>query len=355
MPDLFKACDHNLIIDMQEVLQKFTFTNICKVAFGVDPESMSNLTFVEAFDDAVEIGFSRFMAPLPALWKLQRSLNIGSEKRLKEAVKVINEFAWEVIKSRQEQDGGKNQDLLSRFMSLSSDMEFQDQEHKRKFLRDIIISFVLAGKDSTSTALTWFFWLIAGNPHCGSLIYNEISSAAPLPATDSGARIFSYEELKNFHYLHAALSESMRLFPPVPINSRSTVEDDILPDGTYVRKGWFAEYSAYAMGRMERVWGQDCREFKPERWLDSDGVYQPFDQFRYPVFHCGPRMCLGKQMAYIQMKAIAAAVMHEFEILPVDGGATANKMMNPPYRLTMVLKMRGGLPARLKRRVTSQQ
>lgn len=70
MPDLFKACDHNLIIDMQEVLQKFTFTNLCKVAFGVDPESMSNLTFVEAFDDAVEIGFSRFMAPLPALWKL---------------------------------------------------------------------------------------------------------------------------------------------------------------------------------------------------------------------------------------------------------------------------------------------
>jgi hypothetical protein len=110
MPDLFKACDHNLIIDMQEVLQKFTFTNLCKVAFGVDTESMSNLTFVEAFDDAVEIGFSRFMAPLPALWKLQRSLNIGSEKRLKEAVKVINEFAWEVIKSRQEQDGGKNQD-----------------------------------------------------------------------------------------------------------------------------------------------------------------------------------------------------------------------------------------------------
>lgn len=112
MPDLFEACDHNLIIDMQKVLQTFTFTNICKVAFGVDPESMSNLTFVEAFDDAVEIGFSRFRAPrLPALWKLQRSLNIGSEKRLKEAVKVINEFALAVIKSRQEQDGGKNQDL----------------------------------------------------------------------------------------------------------------------------------------------------------------------------------------------------------------------------------------------------
>ncbi|KAJ6777448.1 hypothetical protein OIU74_001429 [Salix koriyanagi] len=146
MPNLFKACDHGLIIDMQEVLQDFTFTNICKVAFGVDPGSVSSLNFSKAFDDAAEIGFSRFMAPLPALWKLQRSLNIGSEKRLKEAVKVINEFALEVIKSRQEQDGGKNQDLLSRFMVLSSGMEFKDQEHKRMFLRDIIISFVLAAK-----------------------------------------------------------------------------------------------------------------------------------------------------------------------------------------------------------------
>ncbi|CAK7330579.1 unnamed protein product [Dovyalis caffra] len=365
VPNLSKACDQSLTFDLQDVLQKFTFTNICKVAFGVDPEPMSSLPFVRAFDDAVEIGFSRFMAPLPAIWKLQRSLNIGSEKRLKEAAEVINEFAMEVIKSRQEQEkkiedvGGKNQDLLSRFMLLSSDMEFQDEEHRRKFLRDIIISFVLAGKDSTSTALTWFFWLIAGNPRCESLIYNELSLAAPPlgaePVPESRVRIFSYEELKRFHYLHAAVSESMRLFPPVPINSRSTVEDDVLPDGTHVRKGWAADYSAYAMGRMETVWGQDCREFKPERWLDGEGVYQPFDQFRYPVFHCGPRMCLGKQMAYIQMKAIAAAVMYEFEILPVDGGATAEKMMNPPYRLSMVLKMRGGLPVRLKRRVAAQQ
>ncbi|KAJ6315362.1 hypothetical protein OIU78_018784 [Salix suchowensis] len=325
MPNLFKACDHGLIIDMQEVLQDFTFTNICKVAFGVDPGSVSSLNFSKAFDDAAEIGFSRFMAPLPALWKLQRSLNIGSEKRLKEAVKVINEFALEVIKSRQEQDGGKK----SRFAVKIYGVEFWHGIPRSRTQKDVL----------------------ERHNHKLSKYHRPPSP----PATASKARIFSYEELKNFHYLHAALSESMRLFPPVPINSRTTVEDDILPDGTCVKKGWFADYSAYAMGRMERVWGQDCREFKPERWLDRDGVYQPFDQFRYPVFHCGPRMCLGKQMAYIQMKAIAAAVMHEFEILPVDGGATARKMASPPYRLSMVLKMRGGLPVRLKRRVTAQQ
>lgn len=67
----------------------------------------------------------------------------------------------------------------------------------------------------------------------------------------------------------------MRLFPPVPINSRLTVDDDVLPDGTHVGKGWFADYSAYAMGRMEEVWGRDRMEFKPERWLNGDGAFEP--------------------------------------------------------------------------------
>lgn len=175
--------------------------------------------------------------------------------------------------------------------------------------------------------------------------------ATPLDAEAvPAARTFSYDELKKLHYLHAALSESMRLFPPVAINSRLTVNDDVLPDGTPVKKGWFADYSAYAMGRMERVWGQDCREFKPERWLDRDGKYRSFDQFRFPVFHCGPRTCLGKDLAYIQMKAIAAAVMYEFEIVAADGGATSERMMNPPYIVALLLKMTGGFPVRLKRR-----
>lgn len=141
----------------------------------------------------------------------------------------------------------------------------------------------------------------------------------------------------------------MRLFPPVPIDSRLTVNDDLLPDGTHVGKQWFTDYSAYAMERNSKVWGEDCREFKPERWLDHDGVYQPPDQFRYPVFHGGPRMCLGKDMAYVQMKSIVAAVMGEFEVLPINGSATTEKMMEAPYILSLLLKMKGGLLVRLKK------
>lgn len=332
------------------MLQRFSFDNICHVAFGVDPACLaSSSNFAKAFNDAVDISSSRFLSPLPLLWKLKRFLNMGSEKRYKEAIEVINNYAIDIIRSKeQEQEDRENQDLLSRFMLSSLKIEFKDQEHKRKFLRDIVVSFILAGRDTTSTAMTWFFWLISGHPRCARLIHAELSASASAPAKQS--RIFSYDELKKLHYLHAALSESMRLFPPVPINSRLTVDDDVFPDGTRVGKGWFADYSAYAMGRMERVWGEHCREFRPERWLDDDGAFQPSDQNRYPVFHCGPRICLGKEMAYLQMKSVVAAVMYEFDVVAVDGGATAEKMMNPPYTLSLLLKMRGGLPVRLRRR-----
>lgn len=356
IPCLEAACDAGEIIDFQQVLRHFTFDNICSVAFGVDSEDLvGKSSFVEAFDYAVERSSERFMIPVQMVWKLMRFFNIGSERKYREAIKVIDEFAMDVIRFKEkkwEMKEGENdcrsEDLLSRFMGSTLDFGFEDQHEKRKFLRDIVISFILAGKDSTATALTWFFWLMSGHPRCKHLIYKELSSA--VPESKNWLENLKYEELKRSHYLQAALSETLRLFPPVPINSRLTLREDVLPDGARVGKGWFADYSAYAMGRIDRLWGSDCREYKPERWLDSDGVYQPVDQFKFPVFHCGPRMCLGKEMANVQMKAIAAAVMNVFDVEVVDGGGCASRMNDPPYTLSLLLKMKGGLNVRLKRR-----
>lgn len=324
------------------------------MSFGAVTGDSSNSSFVQAFDDAVKICASRFLLPIPMIWKLKRFFNIGSEKRLKEAIRIIDDYAYSIIKSKEDQmDSGdcRNLDLLSRFISSSWDFGLgtvDDRQHKRKLLRDIVISFLLAGTDSTSTALTWFFWLMAGNPRCEKLILAELSAADPKPTTSPAK--FSYDELKGFDYLHAAISESLRLFPPVAIDSRVAVDDDIFPDGTHVRKGWFADYSAYAMGRMDQVWGPDCREYRPERWLDGDGRFKPSDPSRFPVFHGGPRMCLGREMAYVQMKSIAASVMREFEIVAVDGGGCSAKMVDPPYTPSILLKMRGGFPVHVKRR-----
>ncbi|KAJ0478360.1 putative cytochrome P450 [Helianthus annuus] len=332
--------------DLQHVLRKFSFDTICNVVFGADP----CISFVQAFDEAVEHTSNRFISPFQVVWKLKRFFNIGDERKYKETIKTLNQFAMDVIDSKDAQNGCEtDRDLLSRFIVFSLDMGFEDEE-RRNFLRDTIINFVFASKDPTSTALTWFFWLLDGHPHCKHMIHKELSMLTT-SSPDIHPLNLTFDDLKSLNYLHAALSESMRLFPPVPINSRSTVDDDILPDGTYVRKGWFVDYSVYAMGRMESLWGCDCREFKPERWLNDNGVYQQaYDPFGYPVFNGGLRLCMGKDLAYFQMKLVVVAVMHEFEIEVVGGGGTPERMEDPPYSLSLLLNMKNGLPVRVKKR-----
>uniref|UniRef100_A0A0E0JTN8 Cytochrome P450 n=1 Tax=Oryza punctata TaxID=4537 RepID=A0A0E0JTN8_ORYPU len=149
------------------------------------------------------------------------------------------------------------------------------------------------------------------------------------------------------HYLHAAITETMRLYPPVPMAFRVAVEDDVLPDGTVVRAGWSADCSSYAMGRMPQLWGQDCCEFRPERWLDGGGQCVAVDAARYPVFHAGPRSCLGKEMSYVQMKAVAAAVVRRFSVEVVPAAA-ANAP--PLHEMAVTLRMKGGLRVLLRRR-----
>jgi cytochrome P450 len=114
------------------------------------------------------------------------------------------------------------------------------------------------------------------------------------------------------HYLHAAITESMRLYPPASADTHGCKEDDFLPDGAFVGKGWLLTSCAYAMARLESISCEDCGEFTPERWLDEEGAFRPENPFKYLIFHAGPRMCLGKEMANIQMKPIAACVLERF-------------------------------------------
>jgi cytochrome P450 len=352
LPLLDRAQRDGRTLDVQEVLERFALDNICRVAFGDDPACLAeeegmaqrqSAEFMRAFNDAQSAIMARFMSPVKSLWRLKRLLNVEPERRMREAVRTVHGYADRIIRERRARGEAagpaRDDDFLSRFAASG--------EHSDESLRDVVTNFLLAGRDTTSSALTWFFWLVSTRPDVEEKIVREVRAVRRLGSAGAAAPAFSFDELRDMQYLHAAITESMRLYPPVAMDTHSCKEDDFLPDGTFVGKGWLTTYSAFVMGRVEDIWGADCEEFRPERWVGEDGAFRPESPFKYPVFHAGPRMCLGKEMAYIQMKSIAACVLERFSFQFVGGGE------RPGLVLSLTLRMQGGLPMKVVTRTNS--
>ncbi|RZC63966.1 hypothetical protein C5167_025724 [Papaver somniferum] len=344
VPVLSMTAEKNTVLDFQDILQRFAFDYICKISFGYDPSYLSlslekKTEFAVAFEDGTRIMSERIGHIFQLYWKVKRFLNIGSEKRLKQATATIRESARKIVRQKKNELNEKSSlettDLLSRFV--------KDDKLDEDFVIDIVISFILAGQDTSSAALTWFFWLVSCNPQVEKEILKEISQIAEEPG---------YDDIKNMVYIHVSLCESMRLYPPVPYDSKEAAGDDIFPDGTIIKKGDRVSFSVYAMGRMDNLWGLDSNEFKPERWLQKDNAtgklsFVSKDSFAYPVFQAGPRICLGKEMAFLQMKMIVVEVFRRFKVVPA---AVIGNDFVPEFGSYLTSKMKGGFPVKIQKR-----
>ncbi|KAJ6817133.1 alkane hydroxylase MAH1-like [Iris pallida] len=353
VPLLGRLADRDAVVDLQDVFLRLTFDMTCSLVFGVDPGCLSpefpTVPFSRAMDDAMEAVFSRHAVPRPC-WKLMKRLGIGKEKKLAAAWEVMDKFvadSLDIIKSRKEED--KYEGCLL----TSYNIDGTDDQREFKFLRDTMVNFMVAGRDTTAAGLTWFFWLLSKNPTAESRILEELDehlvhrdwSEAQAAQRSSSARPISFdaEGLAKLVYLHAALCEALRLYPPVPFEQKEAARPDVLPSGHRVPAGGKIIFSAYSMGRMEGVWGKDCMEFRPERWISERGRLRHEPSYKFLSFNCGPRTCVGKDVAFTQMKAVVAAVVCNFRVEPVQGQAVEPKH-------SIILHMRNGWKVRIKKK-----
>ncbi|KAM0846192.1 hypothetical protein ACQ4PT_055835 [Festuca glaucescens] len=340
LPILADAVASKAHVDLQDLLLRLTFDNICGLAFGKDPETLAEglpeNEFASAFDRATEATLNRFIFP-ECLWRCKKWLGLGMETTLTRSMAHVDQYLAAVIKTRKLEladAAATHDDLLSRFMRKGS---YSDES-----LQHVALNFILAGRDTSSVALSWFFWLVSTHPAAERRIVAELCAvlAASRGAHDPAlwlAETFTFEELDRLVYLKAALSETLRLYPSVPEDSKHVVADDYLPDGTFVPAGSSITYSIYSAGRMKTVWGEDCLEFRPERWLSEDGTkFVQHDSYRFVAFNAGPRVCLGKDLAYLQMKNIAGSVLLRHRLAVAPGHRVEQKM-------SLTLFMKDGL------------
>ncbi|KAK3194971.1 hypothetical protein Dsin_026281 [Dipteronia sinensis] len=336
-----------LVLDMQEILMRCTLDSIFKVGFGVDlncleGSSKEGTEFMKAFDESNALVYWRYVDPF---WKLKRFFNIGSEASLNKNIKIIDDFVHRLITTKRnlmslQQESNDKEDILSRFLLAS---EKDPEQMNDEYLRDIILNFMLAGKDSSAGTLSWFLYMLCKNPLIQEKLVQEVrdvfdtidQDCANITIDDFVTNLTD-EKLEQMHYLHAALTETLRLYPAVPVDGRCAEMDDILPDGFKVKEGDGVYYMAYAMGRMDYIWGDDAEEFRPERWL-KNGIFQPESPFKFVAFHAGPRICLGKDFAYRQMKIVSIALLAFFRF------KLADETKNVTYKTMFTLHIDGGL------------
>lgn len=363
VPLLGDAADRGAAIDLQDVFLRYTFDNTCSLVFGRNPGCLAvdlpEIPFAKAFDDAVEATLYRHVMPY-TWWKLFRLLKIGKERQFHRAMKPLKEFVDDLIDSKksviakvgESMSEPMSKDLLTSFIRKLSDGN-ATISYSDKFLRDAVMNFVIAGRDTSGVALTWFFWLLSDNPRVEENIVKEISHILLKRRTHSCKDYLDMEktltekELQECVYLQAAFSETLRLYPSVPLDHKGVVMEDVLPDGTCIKPGMRFLYSIYSLGRMENIWGPDCLEFKPERWIgmssDGQAMINHESAYKFAAFNGGPRVCLGKNMAYMQMKAAAAGILRRFQVRVVE-----NHLVVP--KISLILTMKHGLRVILTRR-----
>ncbi|XVF29818.1 hypothetical protein REPUB_Repub16aG0003900 [Reevesia pubescens] len=334
----------------QDLIEKHIFYFSCRMITGCDMGSFQTTSHVNLFSkaiaDACEAIASRYLLP-ESIWKLQKLLGIGKEKRLSEARITLDHLVSEYMAMKRKELSNILRKEDTNFSALDlvliKDELFGDlSEASDKVIRENILSFMLAAHDTASTAISWFFWLLSKHPAVEKRIKEEIQQYLP----ENGEKnwlAYGAKELNKMVYLHAALCETLRLYPPVPFQSRTPLQNDTLPSGHQINQRTRVLISTYAMGRMTSIWGEDCKEFKPERWITDDGAIKYEAAHKFFAFNAGPRICPGKDIGFTLMKATVSAIIHNYDVQVVE-----NQQITP--KLSIILHMSQGLMVKVKNR-----
>jgi len=340
-------------VDLQDILNRFTFDSICIIVFGFDPNWLPNkisdlreISYQKSLIVIEEVLFYRNFIP-SCLWKLQKWFLVGQEKKYKLAQENLDRFLYESVTFAKREEKSKcssseeMDECYFNFVKALMKEGSGNEVVSEKYLRDNALSLLLAGNGTLSSSLSWFFWLVSTHPIVEAKIIQEIKDNCV--SQHENWITSMVESLDKLVYLHGAICESMRLYPAVPFELISAIKSDVLPSGENVSPNTKLIYSLYAMGRMEEIWGEDCMEFKPERWVSERGHIIHVPSYKFIAFNTGPRSCMGKDISFIQMKMVAAALLPKFHIKVVEGHPVTPK-------LSFVLHMKYGLKVKVTKR-----
>jgi cytochrome P450 len=244
------------------------------------------------------------------------------------AMKTLRSRVADVVRERRAAAGPEGADLTRRLIDARDPETSQAMSDER--LVDNVLTFYLAGHETTAKALTWTLYLLARSRQWSQALADEVERVA-------GSEEVTAAHAEKLVITQQVLKESMRLYPPVPIMSRQAIAD-VEIEGHAIRAGTSLLIPIYAVHRHERRW-DDAHAFRPERFSPENEPAIP--RYQYMPFGAGPRVCIGRAFAHLEATAMLATFVRAAEFEPVEGPEPV-----PVARVTLLPK--GGLPLRVR-------
>jgi len=201
-------------------------------------------------------------------------------------------------------------------------------------LADNLLTFVVAGHETTALALTWALWLVGNAPDVEARLLAEVAHVV-------GAGPVEASHIEGLVYAKQVVQEAMRLYPPAPIIPRIAAEEVMLGDER-LTAGTPVYIPVYAVHRHQLIWDHPGA-FDPDRF--APGKARQLHRGAYLPFGAGPRICIGAAFALVEAVAILATLVRAVRFIPITGHEPL-----PTSRLT--LRPDGGMPMRVEPRQT---
>ncbi|MDX1411428.1 MAG: cytochrome P450, partial [Nitrospirales bacterium] len=202
----------------------------------------------------------------------------------------------------------------------------------RQQIRDEIITFFLAGHETTALALSWTWYLLSQHPQVEKQLHEELQ-------TGLGGAAPSYQSLNSLTYCDKVIQEAMRLYPPAYVLGREPIQPYQLR-GFTLPPGSTIFICQWVVHRDPRFF-TNPEAFEPERWTNTFTKNLP--EFAYFPFGGGPRYCIGKYFAMIEAKLLLATIAQRYRLDLVPGHPVVpltSVTLRPKHGMKMVVRKR---------------
>ena len=237
------------------------------------------------------------------------------------ALKDMKRIADSAIEARAERGPSDTPDLLDLLLD-GTDPKTKRQMNTAE-LRDNLLTFIVAGHETTALTLSWALYLVGFD----QAVQHKARAEAQ---TVLQGRAATGADVENLPYIRQIIDETLRLYPPAGVISRTSQEHDTLC-GREVRPGDTVMVPIYALGRHQQLWNQPD-VFDPDRFKDRKAI----DRYAYLPFGDGPRICIGASFAQQEAVIILATLLSRFRFTPVAG-------KNPEPVMILTLRPEGGV------------